>query len=391
MNRDAFVLTIAFALIFGGYASSEVFVELLQKTRGLDSLGITMMILVYGCFCLGSTVAWRFADRFGTKWSLFGSSLVYTTFVGALNSFTKEALIITSISLGFAASVLWNAYRTHMVLVSEHGSVGRTVSMAEFIRLTAVILASSLLGYLSRLGEFSTAHSFAFILTSAGSLTLLCLNNSFSGPKEKSSPARMLHLFESVTLLRVTSASALTPLIGGLMRGSLPLFISLNLGVDAVGYLNSFLLGGQMVGNIASVRMADKLNKHKLILSGGLLCLVGLAALPFINSSFLVFSLALSLVGVGRAISDNTLAALIADISKDRLSIAHSGTTFMSSLGFLVPLILSLIYSPKVSMILTLLVGSLLYIQLLILLKKDSGALRDSISSEFTSAQANPH
>lgn len=391
MHRDAIVLIIAFSLIFGGYASSEVFVELLQKARGLDSVGITMMILVYGCFCFGSMFAWRFVDKVGTKWSLFYSSLVYATFVGALNSFTKEALIITSICLGLAASVLWNAYRTHMVLVSEHGSIGRAVSTAEFIRLSAVILVSSLLGYLSRQGDFGAAHSFAFILTAAGSLTLLCLKNSFSEPKERSTSPRMLHLFESVTLLRVTSASALTPLIGGLMRGSLPVLISINLGVDAVGYLNSFLLGGQMIGNIASAHIADKLNKNRLIIFGGLLCLLGLAVLPFVGSSFIVFSLALAVVGVGRAMSDNTLAALIADISKNRLSIAHSGTTFMSSLGFVVPLILSLFYSPEVSMLLTLLVGALLYIQLLILLKKDSDTLRDSISSEFTSAQTNPH
>ncbi len=324
-NREIFILSFAFFLIFFGYDASQQYL-----TTYLGSLGFSAISLIYLSFALTNLLAFLPVSRIGTKKMLMISSVFYSLFI--LSVLSKNILtLIFAILLGMMASFLWVSQATHLLKSSSSSEFGKNSGIFATIKnigSTSGLIFSSIL-----LTHLSPEKLFLCFST----LPLLAMFVFFFLKNDFRENVRMKDLGRVVINKDIQRILVHNFIFAGFLFGfeisSLPLEIAEKIGKEFIGMLSTPLYLMPILTSYIIGRLSDKLGRESFIYLAYILGIVGLLLL-FRRFSLLFVMLSIIFLSLAFSISFVLGMAIIGDIARGvNISCVTSVLWFSSCLG----------------------------------------------------------
>ncbi|XP_071945362.1 protein unc-93 homolog A-like [Antedon mediterranea] len=110
--KNLFVLSLAFFFVFTAYMSIQ---NLQSSLNTEEDLGVISLTIVYGSVVFSCIfIAPILIRKFGTKWTMAGSIVMYSVYTACNYYPTYGTLIPSSFLIGLAAAPLWTAQGTYL-------------------------------------------------------------------------------------------------------------------------------------------------------------------------------------------------------------------------------------------------------------------------------------
>ena len=123
---NVIVHSVAFMAMFTAFQTSSSYqATMLKDILGDKNIGFNSLAIIYVVFALANFVATPIVDKFGSKWCMVASGLIYALFISAFLDPMSWAIYVVSALLGFAAAVLWTAQGHLLTQCSDDTNRGR--------------------------------------------------------------------------------------------------------------------------------------------------------------------------------------------------------------------------------------------------------------------------
>ncbi len=319
MNRNILFLSLAFGLIFFSFSGTQQFVTVLFEKAGRPDLGYWSLGLIYISLMVSNFFAARLIPKVGLKNLMIWGSISYSIYILAIGFSWVPVILFTSLILGFGAALLWNAQGVYLVAASTKNKTGEAAGffstvwgLASFagVLVTGLVLDNRVLsdgllfgllglgpilgiGLLSRLGPI-------------GSGETAKVNFSLAGK-----------LLSSPTLWRLAMIWIVMVFVQTVGFSSLPVIISREIGIGAVGILGSVFPLAMAGFSLVSGKISDRFGRAGITNLGLLLLIIGSVLLFWSGKTVLILaSLGLAL---GFALLRAVTFALVGDIAVKKL------------------------------------------------------------------------
>lgn len=319
MNRNIFLLSLAFGLIFFSFSGTQQFVTVLFEKSNRPDLGYWSLGLIYISLMVSNFLAVRLIPWLGLKRLMIFGTISYSVYILAIGFFWIPAVLASSMVLGFGAALLWNSQGVYLVQAAAKDKTGEAAGVFSTIWGLATFAGILITGLI--LDSRVLSDKLLFGLLALGPMLgmgLLIKLGSIEGGKIAGVDFWLIKkLISSRSLWRLGVVWILMVFVQTVGFSSLPVIISRQIGVGAAGILGS-LFPLAMVGfSLVSGKISDRFGRGGIINVGLLLLIIG-SVLVFWTSktSLILASLGLAL---GFAILRAVTFALIGDISSKRL------------------------------------------------------------------------
>lgn len=339
VRKNLFLLSIAFALIFFGYAGVQQFVTIFFAKQGMVNVGFYSLLLVYAFFAVSTGIGAWLVQRLGARRMMLFSSLAYSLFILSLLTSSALLLYASSALLGIAAASLWVGQHSYLVRLSEESRRGERAGFFSSIQPLGAILGILLLGPLIESTTFSAAFLMYALAPIAGFICLFFLQDIRVSIKRD-------HLFHKVLKNPVAFRLAVLwfslAIVYGLVITVLPLQIQEKYGLAYVGLLSSVVQMMPIVASSALGKASDRQGRKKMIslvyygLAGSLVLFTFSASGPWLLLAILVLAFTTALL-------KPVTTALLGDVStKENVEQVTALTLSSQQLGVVAGIIMAL-------------------------------------------------
>jgi MFS family permease len=315
INREVKILSIAFMLIFLGYASVQQFVTAYFDEQGSASVGFRSLVIIYGSFFISNFFSSFFVSRFGAKRVMIVSSVFYSLYILSLLTNNVFCVYIFSFLLGISAGLLWTAHGSYFVRASKPEEYGRNSGFCHGLQVlgpaAGILILGVLISWLSFIRSF-----FIFSLVPVIGICFLCTLKDIKSSNGKSCSGSLLKPLLNTTALRISSFGFVFSFMQGLVYGRIPLEIKDILGVAYIGPLTSLTYLIPLLFSSAIGKFSDRIGRQAVIKQAFLIMLLGLICLHF-SEYGLVLILSVLLISVAKTIAGVAGISFTGDVTVD--------------------------------------------------------------------------
>lgn len=322
MNKNIFLLSLAFGLIFFAFSGTQQFLTIIYERLGNVSLGFWVLIVLYASFTIFNFLAPKLIEKLGLKATMMIGSLAYAAFIVGPAFASIEIMFALSVFLGLGAAMLWNAQGVYLVLAADKVELGTASGFFSTLwglgSVAGIALTGQILEYLPiSLNQFFIVASLFPVL---GSITLIGLKQvKITGKPQPliSSMATVFKLVRSKTLNRLSLIWILMIAQLTFSFSVMPLLIEQRLGAAIAGILGALPYLAMVGFSLVSGVMIDRIGRKQIIIWGIAISLLGLAAL--LQWTQLALIAAAILLAIGFALMRTLTFVLVEDISTKQL------------------------------------------------------------------------
>lgn len=334
MNRNIFLLSLAFFFIFFSFSGAQQFVTSITARAGNQSAGFWSLLFIYVTFALSSIPAAWVIARIGFKWAMILGAFAYSIYIASLAIANVPLLFAGSILVGIGAAVLWVAQGECLVAISDKKRIGEASGI--FLSFWSVSSIASIVLMGIFLGHFAQFQRTLLLVLSIGPLVGSAIFLGMCSPKgwrpDMIDTQAVLKQFRSRTLLRLSFIWFFMLAVAGFWLSTLALLFVHELGATQAGILGSLLTGMPVAVSFILGKLSDRYGRRSMISIGLFLCATSLVAL-FISTSTLLIASAISL-SMGFAVLRVSTFAIVGDLSTKKTVLAlNSFLWTVSNLG----------------------------------------------------------
>ncbi|MEK7580869.1 MAG: MFS transporter [Patescibacteria group bacterium] len=381
INKEIKLLSLSFLLIFFGYNATSQYLTTYFSTLGLQDLGFRSLILIFLSFLVSGPISAIVVSKYGAKKSMIIACLFYFLFIASLMG---EVLLIylTSILVGFAASLLWTGQNSYLVKASVEKTYGENSGF-----FNSALTLGSACGILL-LGLFISTFNFklSFLIYSTFplmGLVLLSQLKDFPTEQQKTSQLKLvIKSIRSKTALKLSAFYFSFSFIFGLVLGLVPLEIKNTLSIAYVGVLTFIFWIMPILFSYISGKISDVKGRKIMIFAAYIFGVLGLTSLYFSQYSIPLI-VAIVLLALSYAIFRPMSFALVGDVSVERNLVPLTALFWMAqNIAILLALLISSVVQTGVIYLISIVVIIASLIVLYPLLKLDFKVLRLKLSQE---------
>lgn len=282
-------------------------------------MGYWSLGFIYISLMISNFLAIKLIPLFGLKKLMVLGSVSYSVYILAIAFSWIPVLLVSSVTLGLGAAMIWNAQGVYLVQAATKDKTGEAAGvfstiwgLATFagILITGLILDSQVLSDKLLFGLLALGPA-------AGMCLLARLKQIDFGESVKVNFSLVKKLLLSWTLWRLALIWIVMIFVQTVGFSSLPVIIAKEIGVGAAGILGS-LFPLAMVGfSLVSGKISDRFGRGGITGTGLLLLIVGSVLMFWTGRTALI--LASVVLALGFAILRAVTFALVGDIVDRRL------------------------------------------------------------------------
>lgn len=321
MNRNIFLLSVAFFFIFFSFSGAQQFVTSIAASAGNPEIGFWSLLLIYSTFSLSSLPAAWVSRRIGFKRAMILGAMAYAVYIVSLAVVNIPLLLASSIFVGAGAAILWVAQGECLIAIAEKKRIGEASGI--FLSFWSVSSIASIVLMGIFLDKFALFQRTLLLVLSAGPLVggavLLGVRSPEGWRPAAVDTQTVLKNFNSRTLLRLSSIWFFMLAVAGYWLSTLSLNFVNKLGATQAGILGSLLTGMPVIVSFILGKLSDRHGRRVMILSGLFLCTISLIV-QLIPISFLLVVSAVSL-SMGFAVLRVSTFAIVGDLSTQKTAL----------------------------------------------------------------------
>ncbi len=312
--KDVRWLSAGFLVAFFGFDGIQQYITIFFRDIGRTNVGFISLSLIYASFMIAGWWAPRIINHLGARKSLLVAYLFYALYCFGLLTKTVPLIYLLSILIGGSAGVLWTAQNSYLVRVSDKQDFGRNAGFFSTSFAIGAGLGVLLMGLLiPHFGHQKLIFVYSSIVLLAG-LFFLKLRDVKSDEVHQGNLSAILR---SPTAVRYSMLWLAFNFIQGLVFGIIPLKIADVIGISAVGPLMALYFIAPILFSYAVGKSSDVTGRRAWTIAMLLLSTIGLLALAFANSAWLlIFGVVILAVNFG--ISRTITIALVGDVASGR-------------------------------------------------------------------------
>lgn len=340
-NWKQFTLLVLVNAFVGGMVGLEraIFPQFADEEFGVASnSAILSFIIAFGISkAISNYYAGKLANRYGRRTLLiYGWLIAMPVPLMLIYADHWYWVVFANVLLGISQGLTWSSTVVMKIDLVGEKDRGFAMGLNEFSGYFAVGLIAFVSGYIAN--EYGvTPYPFylGIVLTLMGFLlSVTWVKDTRAFVKHESLTASTFELenvfndttFRDKTLSSITQAGMINNMNDGLIWGLLPiLLMSSSFEMGSIGIITAIYPMVWGIGQLFTGKMADIYSKRSMLFWGMLLQGIVIVFIPF-GSSFLVFSLLATLLGIGTALVYPTFLAAIADATSPNQRAESIGT-----------------------------------------------------------------
>lgn len=340
-NWKQFTLLVLVNAFVGGMVGLEraIFPQFADEEFGVASnSAILSFIIAFGISkAISNYYAGKLANRYGRRTLLiYGWLIAMPVPLMLIYADHWYWVVFANVLLGISQGLTWSSTVVMKIDLVGEKDRGFAMGLNEFSGYFAVGLIAFVSGYIAN--EYGvTPYPFylGIVLTLMGFLlSVTWVKDTRAFVKHESLTASTFELenvfndttFRDKTLSSITQAGMINNMNDGMIWGLLPiLLMSSSFEMGSIGIITAIYPMVWGIGQLFTGKMADIYSKRSMLFWGMLLQGIVIVFIPF-GSSFLVFSLLATLLGIGTALVYPTFLAAIADATSPNQRAESIGT-----------------------------------------------------------------
>jgi MFS family permease len=308
-------MSLAFLFVFLAYGGVQQYVITYFNGLNRSHVGFVSLILIYATNSICSPLAAAGVARFGAKRAMLASLPFYSLFILSLVTRSTPTIWVASITLGVAASVLWNGQNTCLVRAAYDDALGRSAGFFALFNAAGTGIGVVIVGLAIVRTSYTATFLVAAVVPVLGAICIAQMNDI--GAPDVSRRVRALSAARSKTAWRISVIWFSGSFVFGLALSVIPLVIHASLGLAYVGILTSCfyvvpILASYTVGNQSDIR-----GRKTLLYVAGICGAAGLIALTFSNVGGAVVVIGVVLVAVSNSMGAPITTALVGDVATE--------------------------------------------------------------------------
>eukprot|EP01080_Neovahlkampfia_damariscottae_P006880 gene6880-11042_t len=331
------LLGLSFMLIFSAFNTTANYMSTLHQDIGYISLG-----LLYFIFSLSNFFSPTIEKFVGSKICMIAGSLVYILYVLFAGFNFAWLLIVFSIFLGFAASILWTAQGNYISSVSSEDKLGFNSGLFFGLFFLSIIFGNLIVGVLF---SFDIPLWMTFLILFCIGLVGIVMLFFIKNPKIKKE--KKINILQSIlNSIKILFNSKMILLLGfcfysgfsqSLFSGKIPEIIGTKLGKDYVGYTMSCFGLSEFIGSLTFGRLIDKLGIKMMMMISFCFHLIALFFTLLLSKDIMIFYfISTTLNGLADSSLNPTLYSILGGrmFQKEGVSNAFASFKLVQSLSY---------------------------------------------------------
>lgn len=271
----------AFMVLFSAFQTASEYAQPILSELGHENLGFTSNALVYLTLSMSNLVAPMFVTRHGAVNSMIYASSMYQLYLMSFVVPFSFTILLTSVSLGFGAAIIWTAQAVFLSENSDPARRGRDSGIF-WALLQMRLFVGNAIAYVTMSGEESgpvtpaTARSFFFGMVVLGCMAtvLFCslprsVRTKTTAPSIRTTVRLMYEMMHTERMSLLAVASAYTGLLLTFWSGKYFTMVSGHMEPDDIALPDTFshtlvavagiaVGAGEVLGGVGFGRVADK-------------------------------------------------------------------------------------------------------------------------------------